>query len=82
MKRDSLRSLKAFFLEFLVYTGLVLAYYFLVLHTLGNWLNHLFRENVQRYTGVALGLIILQGLVLEWVTRLLLGLIRPWMEKR
>ncbi len=82
MNRNSIRSLKPFLFEAVVYALLVLAYYFLVLHLLGDWLYDLFKRNVHGYTAVALALIIAQGVALEWITRFLLGLIRPWTEKQ
>jgi hypothetical protein len=82
MKRDVKNSLRSFFLEFVVYAVMVVAYYFLVLHLLGGWLNELFRNDRRMYAGVALVLIIAQGILLEMLTRLLLGLIKLRTEDR
>ena len=72
--------LKTLLLEALVYGVLVCAYYFLVLHFLGNGLNHLYQSDRRYYAGMALGLIIGQGFLLELLTRFLLGWIRPRTE--
>ena len=69
-------SLRDFFLELLVYAVFIVAYFLLVLHLLGPWLKHLFDEKRTTYAVVSLALIIGQGVVLESVTRLILGLIR------
>ncbi len=82
MKRSPIRSLRAFLIEAAVYAALVFAYYFLVLHLLGDWLYDLFKRNVNGYTAVAIALIIAQGLALEWMTRFLLGLFGPRTERR
>lgn len=76
MDQDIKRSIRSFLLEILVYAGLVAGYYFLVLHTLGDWLNHWFQADPKLYAFMALGLIIGQGVLLEILTRLLLALIK------
>ncbi len=82
MKPELENSLRSYLVEFVVYAGLVGAYYFLVLHFLGGWLYRLFSSERQVYAGVALGLIIAQGLVLEVCTRLLLAWFKPRTEDR
>lgn len=72
---------KSFSIELVVYGALVVAYFFLVLHFLGDWLYHLFREERKTYAAMALLLIIGQGIVLEILTRALLGFIRGKREK-
>jgi hypothetical protein len=69
-------SLKSFCVELLVYSVLVAGYFFLVLHVLGNWLQHLFEHDRRLYAGIALGLIIGQGVALEVLTRSLLKFIK------
>jgi len=80
MKRKPKISLPSVVLEFLVYGALVTGYYFLVLHFLGGWLNQLFQSDRRLYAGVALGLIIGHGILLEMLTRLLLTLVIPRRE--
>ena len=63
--------------ELVVYSVLVLSYYFLVLRFLGGWLDRLFEQDRRGYATAALGLIICQGLALELVTRTLLSLLQP-----
>jgi hypothetical protein len=76
MKRELRNSLTSYLVELCVYAVLVVAYYFLVLHLLGGWLHRLFVQNPRVYAGVALGLIVGQGLLLEALTRLLLALVK------
>ena len=80
MNREVTGSLKSFFVELLVYSLLVIGYYFLVLHSLGDWIARLFRDNRQLYAWVALALIVGQGILLELLTAALFALIRPRME--
>ena len=80
MKKGIESSLKRFALELAVYAGLVTLYYFLVLKFLGSWLDLLFQNDRQTYAGIALGLIIAQGFLLEIITRALLRWIKPTQE--
>jgi len=76
MKIDTRRTLLSFFAELVVYSALIVAYFFLVLHFLGNWLEHLSKENIKLYAVVSIGLIIGQAILLEWVTTFLFRLLR------
>ena len=76
MKKDLKSLFKSFSIELPVYAVLVVAYFFLVLHFLGGWLYHLFKEERRWYAITALVLIIAQGFVLEILTRALLRFIR------
>ena len=80
MQKEVKRSLISFFIELLIYAVLVIIYYFLVLRLLGGWLLGLFQHDRRVYAVTALGLIICQGLLLEVLTRLLLGFIKPRTE--
>jgi len=80
MKPEFEKPLKAHFVELVVYAGLVAVYYFAVLHFLGGWLEQLFVSHRDWYAGVALALIIGQGLVLDKITRVLLRWIQPRVE--
>ena len=82
MKPGFKSSLRMFVVEFLLYGALVIGYYFAVLHFLGDWLHHLFESDRRVYAGLALGLIIAQGILLEMLTRLLLTLIQPRVENK
>ncbi len=74
MKDQRVRILiRNFVIEVLVYAGLVLAYFFLVLRYLGEPLLQLFSTNLVLYAFVALGLIVVQGAVLEWITSFLIA---------
>lgn len=76
MKPDTRKMLYSFAGELVVYGILVVAYFFLVLYFLGDWLANLNRENVRLYAFVAIGLIIGQAVVLESVTTLIFRLMR------
>ena len=68
-------------IELLVYAVLVVGYLFLVLHFLGGWIFHLFQQQRAVYAGVALVLILGQGILLELVTAALLRFIRAGGER-
>ncbi len=78
MKPDLKASLQRYALELVLYAVLVTVYYFLVLHFLGHGLENLYRHQRKLYAGLALGLIVGQGLVLEILTRFLLS----WISAR
>jgi len=76
MKKEAARTLRAFALELVIYSILVVAYFFLVLHFLGEGLHELESRHRYTYAGVAILLMIGQAVVLQNVTTLLLRLIR------
>jgi len=76
MKKETIKTLRAFLIELAIYAVLVVAYFFLVLHFLGEWLHQLETRHRYTYGGVAILLIIGQAVVLENVTTLLLRLLR------
>ena len=64
MKSDTAKTLRAFLIELAVYALLVVAYFFLVLHFLGGWLQQLEIHHRNTYGGVAILLIIGQAVFL------------------
>jgi hypothetical protein len=76
MKKEAAKNLQTFAIELAVYSVLVICYFFLVLHLLGEWLYHLETQNRYIYAGVALLLIAGQAVVLDAVTTLLFRLLR------
>jgi len=76
MKKESEKSLRAFAAELAIYAVLVTAYFFLVLHLLGNWLYQLDMQHRILYAVVALLLIVGQAIVLDALTTLLFRLLR------
>ncbi len=76
MKKEAAKTLRAFLIELAVYTVLVVAYFFLVLHFLGGWLHHLETESRYLYATVAIVLIIGQAVLLQYLTTFLLHIIR------
>ncbi len=76
MKAGAEQDLKSFAIELVVYGILVVAYFFFVLHFLGGWLAALDQSNIKLYALVAIGLIIGQAVILEWITTFIFKLIR------
>ncbi len=76
MKTQRRFSFLPYLIEIAIYGVLVTGYFFLVLHLLDGWLAHMYARNRHLYAGVALLLIVAQGVVLEMVTTALLKLIR------
>jgi hypothetical protein len=76
MKKETAKSLRTFAIELAIYSVLVIIYFFLVLHLLGDWLYHLETQHRYIYAGVALLLIAGQAVVLDTVSTLLLRLLR------
>jgi hypothetical protein len=76
MKKEASGALRAFLIELVIYAVLVVGYFFLVLHLLGQGLYQLEQHHRYTYAGVAILLIIGQAVVLEAVTTLLLRLLR------
>ena len=73
---EKTRFAKSFVVELIVYAVIVVAYFFLVLHFLGNELKNLFDSDKRLYAAVALLLMIGQGIGLEITTTWLLRFIR------
>ena len=76
MKKETAKSLRTFGIELAIYSVLVIIYFFLVLHLLGDWLYHLETQHRYIYAGVALLLIAGQAVVLDTVSTLLLRFLR------
>jgi len=76
MKKETVKTLRAFLIELVIYAVLVVGYFFLVLHFLGEGLHQLEIRHRYTYAGVAILLMIGQAVVLQNVTTLLLRLIR------
>lgn len=64
--------IRNFLVELILYGILVVGYFFLVLQLLGEPLAELFRSNLVVYAFLSLGLIVVQGSVLEVITSFLL----------
>jgi hypothetical protein len=70
---DARALVRNFVIEVLIYAVLVVAYFFLVLRFLADPLEELFQNNLVVYAFVALGLIVAQGVVLEFITSFLIN---------
>jgi hypothetical protein len=74
VKDPGIRKLvKTFVLELLIYSALVVAYFFLVLRFLAEPLMELFANSLTVYAFVALGLIVAQAVLLEAVVSFIMG---------
>jgi hypothetical protein len=76
MKKGTAKSMRVFAVELAIYSVLVVIYFFLVLHLLGDWLYHLETQHRYIYAGVSLLLIAGQAVVLDTLSTLLLRLLR------
>jgi hypothetical protein len=76
MNKDSAKSLRVFAVELAIYAVFVTAYFFLVLHLLGDWLYRLETGHRVTYAVVALLLIAGQAVVLDAITTLLFRFLR------
>jgi len=75
MKKGTAKSMRVFAVELAIYSVLVVIYFFLVLHLLGDWLYHLETQHRYIYAGVSLLLIAGQAVVLDTLSTLLLRLL-------
>jgi hypothetical protein len=76
MKKETAKTVRAFAIELAIYAVLVVTYFFLVLHLLGQWLYQLEVQHRYVYAVLAIVLIIGQAVLLESVTTFLIRLIR------
>jgi hypothetical protein len=76
MKKTTSDTLRAFLIELAIYSVLVLGYFLLVLHFLGESLHGLEMHHRYAYAGLTIVLIIGQAIALEGLTTFLLRLIR------
>jgi hypothetical protein len=76
MKKEALKTLRAFLIELAIYAVLVVAYFFLVLHFLGDGLRQLEVHHRYTYAGTSILLIIGQAVLLQYITTFLLRVIR------
>jgi MFS superfamily sulfate permease-like transporter len=72
---DLFKTLRFFLIALVVYAGFVVAYFLLVLVKLDGWIKHVFDSNIHLYAILALALIVIQGIVLERFTTVLLRVV-------
>lgn len=80
MDAKSKNPVVSMLIELVVYGALVVGYFFLVLHFLGNSLLEIYERDKRIYAVVALCLIVGQGVILETLTTALLKWIRSKVE--
>jgi len=73
---DTRKLIRNFLIEMVVYGGLVVIYFFVVLRLLGNFLSQIFIDNLRVYAVIALILIVAQGVLLDFLTTFLLDNIK------
>lgn len=71
MKPKTKRLLRNFLIEVVIYSVLLLIYFWVVLRFLGEPLNALFHQNLTVYAGATLVLIVAQSVLLDFVTTFL-----------
>ena len=76
MKKEAAKTLRAFAIEMVIYAVLVVVYFFLVLHFLGEGLQRISQNHRYAYAGLTILLMIGQAVLLQNVTTLLLRVIR------
>lgn len=76
MDEQPKHPVRLFFIELMLYSGLVVVYVFLVIGLLSYWLKALYDNSKTSYAIAALALIVGQGVLLETVTSALLRLIK------
>lgn len=72
MSDQTKRLLRNFLLELVIYAILVIAYFLIVLRTIGDWLHTLYEDELGTYAILALVLIVVQAVILEMVTTFLI----------
>jgi hypothetical protein len=75
MKQKDSKTLQSFLVELAVYSLLMFAYFWAVLHFASHWLKTLFDGSRPLYATVALALMIGQAVGLEILTRWMVGFI-------
>ena len=76
MDNPEIRKLiRHFLIELVIYAALVVAYFFLVLQFLNEPLYNLYEGNLAIYAFIALGLIVAQGVLLEFVASYIMRLL-------
>jgi hypothetical protein len=77
MKKSNIKALiRNLVIELLVYGLLLVAYFFIVLRYLGDFLTNLFTNQLYVYAFLGLGLIVVQAVFLEAITSYLIRLLR------
>ena len=74
-RRDEV-SLKPFIIELVIFSALVVSYFFLVLSLLSDWIRKIFDQSKPIYAIVALVLIASQGVVLEIIAAALIKIVQ------
>lgn len=73
---ETAHTFRALLIELPIYALLVVIYFFVVLHFIGDWLGHLKANHNTVYAIVSIALIMGQAVALESVTSLLMRLFR------
>jgi len=68
--------LRNLLIEIIIYGFFIYGYYMLVLRFLDDWLMTIFHTNLVNYSLVGLGLIVIQAILLDFITSYLMKFIR------
>ena len=72
MKSSKKKLIRIFGLQLLIYSVLVTIYLFLIMRYLSDWLVLLYDENLPLYAVISLAFIVLQAVMLDWLTTFLM----------
>ncbi len=75
-KMESRKLIRNMLFEIIIYSILIFGYYLLVLRTMGDWLASIFNSNLVIYAFIGLGLIVVQAVVLDYLTSFLMKIIK------
>jgi hypothetical protein len=80
VRGKSIRSIRVFLLELVIYTAMVIGYFYVVLYSLTEVLKDLYDHNRKLYAIVALAVMVCQGVFLETATAAILTFIKSRMN--
>ena len=67
------KMIRSFIVELVIYGVLVIGYFIVILRFFNNFLSDMFENNLFVYSGLALILIVAQGVLLDFVTTFLVS---------
>lgn len=75
-KMEPIKLIRNLLVEIIIYSILIIGYYFLVLRWLDDWLLTIFDSNLVNYSLVGISLIFTQAVLLDFVTSYLMKIIK------
>jgi hypothetical protein len=80
--KEQVPDWKSFVFELVIYSALIVAYFYFALHFLGGWFKELFEHNRTLYATVALLIMIGQAVGLQIVCSALMWVVREATQKK